>query len=101
MEGYNPHLQAFSEIRSGHKNKTNKFGICESNIPIYYLPSVNVLLDLIHQCCANYEPFQRAVMSPLGDVLFYITPKSINEMLQFKPTQPLVPPTMRHLLEQA
>jgi len=70
-------------------------------MPIYYLPSVNVFPDLIHQCYVNYEPSQRAVMSPSGNVLFYITPQSINEMLQFKPTQPLVPLTMRHLLEQA
>ena len=70
-------------------------------MPIYYLPSVNVFPDLIHQCCANYEPSQRAVMDPSGNVLFYITPQSINEMLQFKPTQPLVPLSMKQLLDQA
>jgi len=70
-------------------------------MPIYYLPSVNVFPDLIHQCCANYDPSQRAVMSPSGNVLFYITPQSINEMLQFKPTQPLVPLSMKQLLDQA
>jgi len=99
MEGYKPHLQAFCEIRSSHKNKTDIFGIWESNMPIYYLPSVNVFPDLIHQCCANYEPSQMAVMGPSGNVLFYITSQSINEILQFKPTQPLVPLTMKHLLD--
>ena len=101
MEGFKPHLQAFCEIRNSHKNKTDLFGIWESNMPIYYLPSINVFPDLIHQCCANYEPSQRAVMGPSGNVLFYITPQSINEMLQFKPTQPLVPLTMKHLLDLA
>jgi len=95
MEGYKPHLQAFCEIRNSYKNKADIFGIWESNMPIYYLPSANVFLDLIHQCCANYEPSQRAVMNPSGNVLFYITPQSINEMLQFKPTQPLVPLSMK------
>lgn len=56
MEGYKPHLQDFCEIRSSQKNKTDIFGLWESNMPIYYLPSVNVFPDLIHQCCANYEP---------------------------------------------
>jgi len=70
-------------------------------MPMYYLPSVNVFPDLIHQCHANYEPTQRAVMTPSGNVLFYITPKSINEMLHFKPTQPLAPLSMGFLLNQA
>ena len=70
-------------------------------MPMYYLPLVNVFPDLIHQCCSNYDPSQRAVMGPAGKVLFYITPQSINEMLQFKPTQPLVPLSMKNLLDQA
>lgn len=74
MEGYNPHLQAFCEIRNNYKNKADIFGIWESSMSIYYLPSVKFFPDLIHQCCANYEPSQRAVMSPSGNVLFYITP---------------------------
>ena len=40
-------------------------------------------------------------MGPSGNVLFYITPQSINEMLWFKPTQPLLPLTMKHLLDLA
>lgn len=74
MEGYKPHLQAFCEIRNNYKNKVDIFGIWESSMPIYYLPSVNVFHDLIHQCCANYEPSQMAVMSHSRNFLFYITP---------------------------
>ena len=39
-------------------------------------------------------------MTPSGTVLFYITPESINEMLHFKPIQPLAPLSMGYLLEQ-
>jgi len=70
-------------------------------MPIYYLPSVNGFPDLIHQSCANYEPSQRAVMSPSGNVLSYIIPQSINEMLHFKPTQPLVSLSMKKLINKA
>ena len=70
-------------------------------MPMYYLPSINVLPDIIHLCCANYDPTQRVVMALSGTVLFHITPESINEMLHFKPTQPLVPLSMKHLLDQA
>lgn len=69
-------------------------------MPIYYLPLVNVLPDLIHLCCANYGPTQRVVMAPSGTVLFYITPQSINEMRHFKPTEPLAPLTMEFLLDR-
>ena len=40
-------------------------------------------------------------MDPAGNILFYITTQSINEMLQFKPTQPLVSLSMKQLLDQA
>ena len=39
-------------------------------------------------------------MTPSKTVLFYITPESINEMLHFKPTQPLASLSMGFLLEQ-
>jgi len=94
------HLQAFCEIKNSHVNKTDLYGIWESNLPIYYLPSVNVFPDVIRLCCANYEPTQRAIMSPTGTILFHITPESINEMLHFKPTQPLAPLSMGHLLDE-
>lgn len=101
MEGIKHHLQAFYEIRNNFINKSDLLGIWESNMPIYYLPSVNVFPDLIHRCCANYEPSQSAVLDPAGNVLFYITPQSIKEMMQFNPTQPLVPLSLRQLLDQA
>lgn len=69
------HLEAFCEIGNNHRNKTDIFGIWESNMPMYYLPCVNVFRELIHQCHANYEPTQRAVMCPCGIILFYITPE--------------------------
>jgi len=98
--GDRPHLQAFCDIRNSYRSNTDVYGILESNIPMYYLPSVNVFPDLIHQCHANYEPTQRAVMAPSGTILFYITPESINEMLHFRPTQPLAPLSMGFLLDQ-
>ena len=100
LMGIKDHLQTFCEIRNSYLNNTDLYGIWESNLPIYYLPSVNVFPDIIHLCCANYEPTQIAVMSPNGTVLFYITPDSINEMLHFKPNQPLAPLSMKYLLDQ-
>ena len=100
MMGDKPHLKAFCEIRNSYRSNTYVFGIWESNITIYYLPSVNVLPDFIHLCCENYDPTQREIMAPSGTILFSITPQSVNEMLHFKPTQLLAPLTMEFLLDQ-
>lgn len=59
MIGDKPHLQDVCEIRNSYHSNTDLYGIWESNMPIYYLPSINVLPDIIHLCCANYDPTQR------------------------------------------
>lgn len=84
--GYQNHLQAVYELRNSYLNQNDVYGIWESNLPRYYLPSMNIFPEIIHLCCENYEPTNRAVKSPSGTTLFHITPDSINQMLNFKPT---------------
>jgi len=69
-------------------------------MPVYYLPQVNVFPDLIHQCCENYDPNQRAFLAPLGSLLFHVTPQAINQMLEFQTAKPLTPLSMQLLLDQ-
>jgi len=76
------------------------YGIWESNLPIYFLPSVNIFPEIIHLYTENYEPSQKAVKSPSGSILFHITPDSINQMLNFKQTQLLFPLSMKYLLDE-
>ena len=64
LSGDRNHLQSFYQIRDSYLSNSNIFGLWESNLPIYFLPSVHVFPDIIHQCCANYDPVHRAVMSP-------------------------------------
>lgn len=68
---------------------------------MYFLPSVHVFPDIIHHCCANYDPNQREVMSPSQTILFPITSQSINEMLEFHSSHALTPLSMGYLLEKA
>ena len=100
MMGLTSHLKAVCQFKHNHRNNTDVLGIWQSNMPLYYLQEVNVIHDFIHLCHAHYEPTLRAILSPDGSVLFYITPQSINEMLNFEPPQPLVPLTMKLLLDQ-
>lgn len=70
-----------SKIRAKHRSGTDILRIWESHSPVYYLPQVNVFPHLIQQCCANYDPNQRVLLSPSGSILFPITPEAINQML--------------------
>ena len=67
------HLQAFYQIRDSYRNNSDVFGLWESNLPMYFIPAIHVFPDIIHQCCANYDPVHRAVMSPSQTIPFHIT----------------------------
>ena len=99
LVGYQNHLQAFCELRNNYLSQNDFYGIWESNLPIYHLPSVNIFPEIIHLHCENYEPTKRVVKTPSGTTLFHITPDSINRMLNFKPTQLQFPFTMKFLLD--
>lgn len=97
---YQNHLHTFCLIRNNHLNNSDIYAIWESNLPRYYLPSVNIFPNIIRHCCANYDTVNKAVISPSQTVLFYITAESINEMFHFIPAQPLAPLSKGYLLEQ-
>ena len=94
-------LKVFFQCRDNHLNGYDVMGVWESNLPMYFLPSVHVFPDIIHQCHANYDPNLRAVMSPDKKLLFTITAKSINEMLQLQPGQDLTALSIVDLLEKS
>lgn len=94
------HIPVINELRAKHRNGTDILRIWESYFPIFYLPQVNVFPDLIHQCCKNYDPNQRVVLSPSGSVLFHVTPEAINQMLHFHSAKPLNPLSIQHLIDQ-
>lgn len=42
------HLQTFWQIRDNYLSNFDIFGLWESNLPMYFLPSVHVFPDIIH-----------------------------------------------------
>jgi len=62
--GIQNHLQAYCLIRNSHLNNSDIYGVWESNLPRYYLPSFNIFLDIVCHCYANYDPVTKAVLSP-------------------------------------
>ena len=77
------HIHVLNDLKAKHLSGNDILGIWDSNLPIFNLPQVNILPDLIHRCSANYDPCQRAVLNSSGSVLFHVTPEAINEMLHF------------------
>ena len=94
-------LRIFFHCKDNYLKGSDIFGLWESNIPMYLLPSVHIFPEIIHYCHENYDPNQRAVFSLSQTILFPITAQSINEMLQFQPGQALTPLSMGELLEKS
>ena len=78
LVGDRNHLQTFRELRDNYLNNNDTYGIWESNLPYYFLPSINIFPEIIRLCAENYDPNHRAVKSPSGSILFHITPDSIS-----------------------
>lgn len=93
-------IQMLNELRAQHMSGADILGIWESNLPIYNLPQVNPMPELIYSCQECYDPSQRAVISPTGLVLFQITPESINQMLHFHTAKKLTPLSMQNLIKR-
>jgi len=66
LVGDRNHLQTFCQLRNNYLNNSDIYGIWESNLPIYFLPSVNVFPEIIRLCCENNDPTQRDIKSPSG-----------------------------------
>ena len=66
-------LRIYCHCRDNYLKSLDTFGLWESNFPRYLLPSVHIFPKIIHYCHANYDPIQRAVLSPNQNVLFPIT----------------------------
>jgi hypothetical protein len=51
-------------------------------LPLYLFPQIHHFPEFTLKCQAHYIPDQRAIVSSSGDVLFFITPEDIDQMMQ-------------------
>ena len=49
------HLKTYCQLRNTHSAGSDRYGIWQSNLPAYFLPSVNVFPEIIHLCAENYD----------------------------------------------
>lgn len=83
LVGDRNHLHTFCQLRNSFLSNCDMYGIWESNLPFYFLPSDNIFPEIIRLCAEDYEPTQRAVKSPSANILFYITPFQLEFFLQY------------------
>ena len=51
-------LRIFCYYRDNYLKGSEIFGLWESNLPMYLLPSVHIFPEIIHYCHENYDPNQ-------------------------------------------
>jgi hypothetical protein len=88
-----------SWLREVFLDQSDEVGLWESNLPLYMFPQVHHFPEFALKCRAHYIPEQRAIISSLGDVLFFITPEDIDSMLQITRPDSVVPFNLEVLTE--
>jgi hypothetical protein len=88
-----------SWLREVFLDQSDEIGLWESNLPLYLFPQVHHFLEFALKCQAHYVPEQKAVVSSLGDVLFFITPEDIDQMMQITCPESVTPLTLEILTE--
>jgi hypothetical protein len=76
----------FADLQSWLKevflDQSDEIGLWESNLPLYLFPQIHPFLEFSLKFQAHYIPEQRAVVSSFGEIIFLITPESIDQMMQ-------------------
>lgn len=80
-------------------NHVDDIHLWESNFPRYTFPEFHPFPDIVHFCHACYIPSQSAIVAPNHELLFTMTPESINQMLQIQPIPNQTPLSITNLLD--
>jgi hypothetical protein len=88
-----------SWLREVFLDQSDEIGLWESNLPLYLFPQVHHFPEFALKCQAHYVLEQKAVVSSLGDVLFFITPEDIDQMMQITRPESVTPFTLEILTE--
>jgi hypothetical protein len=63
-------------------DQSDEIGLWESNLPLYLFPQIQHFPEFALKFQAHYIPNQKAIISSSRDVLFFITPEDIDQMMQ-------------------
>jgi hypothetical protein len=88
-----------SWLREVFLDQSDEVGLWEFNLPLYMFPQVHHFPEFALKCRAHYMPEQKAIISSLGDVLFFVTPEDIDSMLQITRPDSAIPFNLEVLTE--
>jgi hypothetical protein len=71
-----------SWLREVFLDQSDEIGLWESNLPLYLFPQIHHFPEFALKYQAHYIPEQRAVISSSREILFLITPESIEQMMK-------------------
>jgi hypothetical protein len=63
-------------------DQSDEIGLWESNLSLYLFPQIHRFPEFSLKCQGHYIPDQKAIISSSGNVLFFITPEDIDQMMQ-------------------
>jgi hypothetical protein len=88
-----------SWLREVFLDQSDEIGLWESNFPLYLFPQIHHFPEFTLKCQAHYVPDQKAIVSSSGDVLFFITPEDIDQMMQITRAESASPFNLEILTE--
>jgi hypothetical protein len=80
-------------------DQSDEIGLWESNLSLYLFPQIHHFPEFSLKCQAHYIPDQKPIVSSSGDVLFFITPKDIDQMMQIPRAESASPFNLEILTE--
>ena len=93
----------FADLQSWLKevflDQSDEIGLWESNLPLYLFPQIHHFPEFALKCQAHYILDQRAIVSSSGEVLFFITPEDIDQMMQIPRVDSVSPFNLEILTE--
>jgi hypothetical protein len=93
----------FADLQSWFKevllDQSDEIGLWESNLPLYLFPQIHPFPKFSLKCQAHYIPEQRAIISSSGEVIFLITPETIDQMMQISRADSASPFNLEILIE--
>jgi hypothetical protein len=92
-------VDLWSWLKDIFLDQSDEIGLWESNLPLYLFPQVHHFPEFALKCQAHYLLDQRAIVSSLGETLFFITPKAIDQMMQIPRTKSLSPFNLEIIME--
>ena len=84
-------MDFYSWLKEVFLDQIDEIGLWESNLPLYLFPQVHHFPEFALKCQAHYLPDQRAVVSSSGEIIFLITPETIDQMTQISRAESVSP----------